>query len=738
MQNSTSKRRFPWVIASLILVLAALNLKAALPGEALLINPFNSAGEATAYFHAYGDAYSTNLFSTNDATGNTGSGSILLAERYGTGHPQGAIQFNLANSISNAFNITNLQFDIKIDADSAVDRYGSAAYFQLAIRDQGDNYVRLYGNNVGIVTTNNGWQHISVTLPNLAPLIPSTTAIKAIIFDPYDGNYTNAPSDSSITLMHVDNITFVEPYPDDSIIVINTFDTDTEAAAYRLDYGAAGLRPTGLGATNGCVWVQDDADNDPASGSMLIQEAYGAGVPQGSYRWDLPIALTNVSTCTNLQFDLKVDSNSALDQYGNAAYFQFAVRDQGFNYVGLEAGNVRIQPGNRGWQHISISNGGKPLTQLAAFTSLKAIQLDPYDGNYTNVQDVNNLTLMYIDNILFRKPPETTLSVPQPKMTAESVAQGLNLFAGSTGQYDRQNIRTLNNTDTGGNYWSWVGNGASPVSYSYTIAQYPGGSAAGFQSHIFFTPGEPTENAPDYNEANIVMLDLQVQGNGSASWSFRYKTNSVNSNNMLYNQGGFTNGVPGSVVDPHGPLGTWKITFVNDTNVTMTSPTGITSTFVLDPAIVANFADPISIFWGIQPNNSAGVGLKAVISDIKVAGIKANASDFEDNFAADYTPHGFNPNNVLDTDGNWLISAVFAPGVIGLQPSISPLWVNWTLPSTGFALQTNSILGNPSQFPWSTNGLPGPTLIGGVQRTLLSTNDIPANRGFFRLANPGY
>lgn len=729
---SKLRRWLPSVLAGLVVVASSVCALGALPGDRILVNAFNTTNEVTAYFHEYGDAAFANVFSTNDANGATNSGSMLVEEAYGTGHPQGAYRYNLSGPIGFANTITNLQFDIKVDPSSALDQYGSASYFQLAIRDQGGAYVGIFGGNVGIVATNNGWRHIS--FGNTNGILPATvTNITAIMIDPYDGNYTNVQSTNSLTKMYIDNIKFAMPYPSDTIVIISTFDNCTNDVinSYHLDYGNAGLSPGGLGNTNGTQCSTDDANGDPNSGSMLILEAYGAGAPNGSYRWDTGAAypfvpLTNANTFTNLEFDIKVDPMSALDPGSNACYFQFAIRDQGYNYVQLFAGNIAIVATNNGWRHISVGNGGQPLVPLAPVTLLQAIQLDPYDGNYTNTQDTNVLTQMYIDNIIFRKP-QASVVIPPPKVSIEKASTGLNLIAGGTGINDRENIRTLLNSSDGGNSWSWVGNGSTPVTYSFTITEYP--TINGFQMHLFLVPGSPSENAPDYNEPSVVMMDLQKQA-GGGQWTFRFKTNQPSGNTQLYGPG-----ARAQLTDPGGVPGTWQLRFVNDTNVTMTSPRNVTTNFTISPDIAAAFADPISIFYGVQPNSSAGVGLKAVISDVKVQGITANPL-YEDNFASDTNYPTAGSSSTLDTVNQWLIAAVNPAGVLGLQPSDYPFWVNWTLPASGFALQTNALVKGGV---WSTNALPAPATIGGIQRTLLSTNNLPGNNiGYFRLADPGF
>jgi len=83
---------------------------------------------------------------------------------------------------------------------------------------------------------------------------------------------------------------------------------------------------------------------------------------------------------------------------------------------------------------------------------------------------------------------------------------------------------------TPGNDYGWIGKGATPVTYSLTIADYPAPAYAGFQTHVFLTPSYGTENAPDWNQPNVVFLELNQDTNGVARAVFRYKVNAPNNN----------------------------------------------------------------------------------------------------------------------------------------------------------------------------------------------------------------
>jgi hypothetical protein len=110
--------------------------------------------------------------------------------------------------------------------------------------------------------------------------------------------------------------------------------------------------------------------------------------------------------------------------------------------------------------------------------------------------------------------------------------------------------------------------------------------------------------------------------------------------------------------------------------------------------------------------------------------IQGTADTIDDDFLSD---------TALDTDNTWQVEATVPAGIF-IMPPESALFVNWTLAnSSGFALQTNSVLGNTNSFPWSTNGLPDPLQLGLLKRTLLPSNSLPGGaQGFFRLSKPGF
>src|SRR5205814_8953731 len=123
---------------------------------------------------------------------------------------------------------------------------------------------------------------------------------------------------------------------------------------------------------------------------------------------------------------------------------------------------------------------------------------------------------------------------------------GLNVFASTEGNsfYDRQEVQSRHPTCL-----SWIGNATSgnPVSYSFTIKDYP--KSPDCEAYMFLVP-DPANNeeAPHWNRANCVVAYIQGNNN-AATMRFRYKVNESGEQAMYSGgteaRGSYTN-APGS------------------------------------------------------------------------------------------------------------------------------------------------------------------------------------------------
>jgi len=55
-------------------------------------------------------------------------------------------------------------------------------------------------------------------------------------------------------------------------------------------------------------------------------------------------------------------------------------------------------------------------------------------------------------------------------------------------------------------------------------------------------------------------------------------------------------------------LGTWALTFNNNTNVTLTAPDGTTKSLTIPDADAANFQGNLIAYFGVRPANEKRIG----------------------------------------------------------------------------------------------------------------------------------
>jgi hypothetical protein len=261
---------------------------------------------------------------------------------------------------------------------------------------------------------------------------------------------------------------------------------------------------------------------------------------------------------------------------------------------------------------------------------------------------------------------------------------GLNLFSNGTDANQRSSIEVVAGASAG-----WVGNatGANPVSYSVTISDYPPAPFnVDYQTHIFITTDNPPvyRTTPDDAATNAIILDIRGTPTG-AQGNFRYKINQPNSSANLTNADNGTVGTLASI-DVPSVLGTWTITFSNNTDVTLTAPNHASTNFSLSATAAAQFDEsntalnptPLSVYVGARPNNAASVGQRVVLDSFQMTGNPAALSDT------------FSTDTALDTT-KWLV-VTENQGTVILVPSDPAVFAGWTVPDGGFGLRTTTQL----------------------------------------------
>lgn len=333
-----------------------------------------------------------------------------------------------------------------------------------------------------------------------------------------------------------------------------------------------------------------------------------------------------------------------------------------------------------------------------------------YDNG--NQYFLTNPVTMHIDNLHVWLGPVTN---PPPPLKLTNITPGLNFVQGSiSGQYDRQNIRTLNSPSL--NY-SWVGAASvgNPVTYSFTVAKW---NAPDLTYHIFVTPvaGIGGASAPDYNATNCMIFQIGRDTNGTEVSVF-WKTNSPSS------------GVPNIAlaVTNTGPIvGTWQVKFTSDTNGTCIAPDNTQYPFVLDPTLAADLANPAYFTFGILPaaDTNTLLGESVVISQMGITGVSSLSA------VGPLTSDNFLTDTGLDTTNTWEVNALY-PASILFVPTNTAYALTWTLPATGLVPEVNTSLTSPAT--WNVLQ-PAISVLYPGKVALIPKSSLPAgSTAFFRL-----
>ena len=294
---------------------------------------------------------------------------------------------------------------------------------------------------------------------------------------------------------------------------------------------------------------------------------------------------------------------------------------------------------------------------------------------------------IYVDNIA----ANTKLSAPPPPPPAPSMtdpvnfgAAGLNcIFVSGSGQYNREEVGA---GDTGFGPLD-ASDPTQPVTYSWTYQSLPGAAHTSFQAHFFICSDDSgsaaANSSADYGSSNVLFLTVQRNADGSGTCNFRAKTNEPAGNTQLF--AAALN--PKATLNDPNPVGTWSLSFLNETNVTITGPSGTSTNFNLDPAIMAWFSESVSpqvIQLGGQANNPADEGQDVVYSSFSLSNAPAA---FNDNFVADASGNNGGTGGIMPP---W--TAVGDPGAVQLfQAGDTNLLITWSV-TTHYDLQGSTTL----------------------------------------------
>jgi hypothetical protein len=465
-----------------------------------------------------------------------------------------------------------------------------------------------------------------------------------------------------------------------------------------------------------------DANGDSSSGSMKIivdfdLATYG-GDNQYSFLRDFksdPDGFKSVdgTKYTRLVMHIKFYPYSPTTAAGDYGFFEYGIRKQ--DYSQDYFGNVRVSSTETGWVHLEAP---VPIAH-AGIESIAGMTFKMWSGDTT--AGFTGTSTFWVDNIKLiastnSEPP------PPPSLSIAKADPGLHLYASADGaQYQRQNIRTISPE------YSWVDAG-QPVTYSFDVKEFPGTNYAGFQMHMFLVPGAPPSSttAPDWNEPDVIFFQLGNNSDGTGTATFHYKVDQANGNSMYWNSDA-TAGPVGSLASISDPklTGRWSLTFSNNTDVTITTPSGSSTNFVFPADAVAKFANPLYVYFGDQPNTLANIGQGVTLSHVAISGA---GTPIDENFT------GVIPNegDPLQLDPNiWEIVADNKPGVVLTDPNAS--WTaSWTVPATGFEIQTSPTLTSPSWAPIAAT----PVQVGTQKMVTLTSDMAQGKTAFFRLVKP--
>jgi hypothetical protein len=496
-------------------------------------------------------------------------------------------------------------------------------------------------------------------------------------------------------------------------VVISTFNSAADVSVY--NYNGWNGSPGGVAA-----FSTNAPSGGASSGSMQLQLTFENPGEQGG-SFVSSAAPVDVSEATNLEFDVMVDPSSPVDANGNVCYFQIGFNAPSYDNINpfwLGPYGRNFTPGV--WQHVVI-----PITPGSLGTSESQFFVYPYDNAYAT----SATPIFYVDNIVFDTLPS---NAPGPKVKVSKPTTGLNVFASTSGAYDRESVRLVQNSGK-----SWVGHAttANPVTYSFTINGFPNAPDYSAEAYLFLIPNPAAnDNAPDYAEPDCVIAEVQSSGSGSLL-SLQYKVNEPDNNDMFYGAAPYTN-APGSwngVTSPWyeaGDLGnvsstvlngTYTLKFTSSSDVTLIAPDGSSTNLVIPSYYTSDFAETsgFNVYLGMQPNTSDAFGQAVVFSNLAISN---TVTPFYEDFLTDTSLN----TNILDA------SVATGPAGVFIVPASAAYDVSWTAPAVGYSLETGSNLLDLAT--WTSPALyPALNLSGGFQQ-LVDRTELPAGpQGFFNL-----
>jgi hypothetical protein len=438
--------------------------------------------------------------------------------------------------------------------------------------------------------------------------------------------------------------------------IINQFDTSAEVG----QWSGGGTR-----SWDGTV----DAGGSASHGSMHVTLPYqNVGNNWQEFqvqnpKWGSPI---DISHSINLEFDIKVDvANSYTSFDGNYGELMMVIQGGWYKF-----GQTEVTNNGTGWQHVKCSLAGIPSPASNIIFDFASWTWNLYPTN----------TISYwIDNIEFTSAPlpRPTLAnpIPGPKQA------GLTLLPCNAGSPYQRVMVFPGKVSTA---LGWYNN--YPISYSFTLTNFP--AANDYAANVFWVPNVYQRNGTndssiDWNCTNGLFFGITAGTNNPAqSWqvAMQAKTNlSLGNANLTITNYNYTS----------LPVGTWIITFNNNTDFTITAPDSSVVSASL-PADVASLVSghaagdtSMTPDFGIMPRANSNIGVPVVYSNIKIA--KGATVLVNDNFNL----------GVFDTTNTWDTLADYPAGITVNAGDLA-YYLAWNTPNDqGYSLLAASSLTGP-------------------------------------------
>ena len=492
--------------------------------------------------------------------------------------------------------------------------------------------------------------------------------------------------------------------------LVDQFDTDNTYLLSNQAWGTAAPAISWDGAQNATTTM---GPNNPGSGSaqwaitwptvndqVMVTRSFNNG------------DVLNLNNYTNISFDIKFDPTSATDGAGSwgAVEVDWVPSNEGWPSTPNTQAYQTFAVGNNGWQHVSLAISASASPALSSVSGMGfKIQQNKTGSN------LSGTTTFWMDNLILGAV--TQILPPALSIAPVTTPPGLMMVApGGGNEYNRTLLMALDSVNVARNF-SWVGSGSTPVTYSMSIASYPDTNHAYFQSVIFLVPnGGNGDPSIDWTAPNVAQLVVMNQPDGTAIGSFQYKTNEPSGNSQYASSGNL------ATIQCASPIGTWSVTFLNDTNITLTGPGNVSTNFnFADVTIPSFFANPLTVYFGNQQNGANNAGQASTYSELKVLGVTASP-EIDEVFAGQ--------SSINAT--NWAVDAYVPNDTFIVQPT-DRYWLSWTIPDTGFSMQVSTDL---TSHVWIDPGLANTVSTTVGKKTLLpgmATNFPVTSAAFFQL-----